>query len=177
MNYDHQLCEKFYDTAQHHDVIGNSELCNLYPEENDHSMIDQEPTNYPSNVEIQVHPEIIIQYNPDDKQQDVMIDSNLQPDGVEIDFVRVTRAKKTKRSAAAQKRRNQKSSLRHRKNRYHFEIIRPVDTNIATIKQILRRRAVPYLNVNIVRSTPYIDLQSQAFQDYYEQLLPMDLFL
>jgi hypothetical protein len=77
----------------------------------------------------------------------------------------------------AQKGRNQKSSLRHRRNRYNFELIRPVNTTISNVKKILRTYAVPYLNVNIVQSTLYIGLKSQDYQDYFGKLLPMDLFI
>ncbi|CAF1338141.1 unnamed protein product, partial [Rotaria sordida] len=86
------------------------------------------------------------------------------------------KSKFKKRSTAARKRRNIKSSHRHRRNRYKFEIIRPVNTTITNVKKILRSYAVPYLNVNIVQSTLYIDLKSKDFQGYFERLLPMDLF-
>ncbi|CAF4142432.1 unnamed protein product [Rotaria sordida] len=87
------------------------------------------------------------------------------------------KSKFKKRSTAARKRRNIKSSHRHRRNRYKFEIIRPLNTTIANVKKILHSYAVPYLNVNPVQSTLYIDLKSKDFQDYFEQLLPMDIFL
>ncbi|CAF4814070.1 unnamed protein product, partial [Rotaria sp. Silwood2] len=87
-----------------------------------------------------------------------------------------TKSKST-RSESARKRRNQKSSIRHRKNRYTFEITRPVNTTITNVKKILRSYAVPYINVNIVQSTLYMGLTSQDFKDYFNQLLPMDIFI
>jgi CHAD domain-containing protein len=68
-----------------------------------------------------------------------------------------------KRSVATRKERNHKSSLRHRRNRYNFELIHPNNTTIA--------------NANIVQSTLYIGLKSKDFQDYFEKLLPMGLFI
>ena len=84
---------------------------------------------------------------------------------------------KPKRSQVARKRRNRKTSLRHRMNRYNFELIRPVNTTITNVKKILRSYLVPYLNINIVKSTLYIGLKSKAYQDYFDKRLPMDLFI
>ena len=81
------------------------------------------------------------------------------------------------RPTVAHKHRNKKSSLRHRKNRYRFELIRPVNTTITNVKRILHTHAVHYLNVNIVKFTLYIDLKSQELQNYYDRLLPMNLFI
>jgi hypothetical protein len=58
----------------------------------------------------------------------------------------------------------------------NFELIRPVNIKITNVKKILRSYAVPYLNINIVKSTLYMGLKSQDFKDYFEQLLQMDLF-
>ena len=85
-------------------------------------------------------------------------------------------SKRKPRSTAAHKCRNQKSSLRHGKNRYRFELIRPVNTTITNVKRLLHAHAVHYLNANIVKSTFYIDLKSQELQNYYDHLLPMDSF-
>ena len=84
---------------------------------------------------------------------------------------------KRKLSQVARKRRNKKTSLRHRINRYNFELIRPVNTTISNVKKILRSYTVPYLNINIVRSTLYIGLKSKVYQDYFDKRLPMDLFI
>ena len=83
---------------------------------------------------------------------------------------------KVKRSTSARKQRNQKTSRRHRKNRYNYEIIRPFNTTVTNAKRLLRLYAVPYVNVNPVQSTLYIGMKNQEFQDYFDKLLPMDLF-
>ncbi|CAF4652737.1 unnamed protein product, partial [Rotaria sp. Silwood2] len=73
------------------------------------------------------------------------------------------------RSLKARKRRNQKTSIRHRKNRYNYGISRPVNTNIKIVKQILKSYIIKYTNINIVRSTLYIGLKSLQHQDEYKQ--------
>ena len=85
--------------------------------------------------------------------------------------------RKKKRSAAVKKRRNQKSSLRHRKNCYHYELIRRVNMPIITIKRILDEYQIKYINVNVVRSTLYLGVKNAELQRRYEQLLPDDVFI
>ena len=82
-----------------------------------------------------------------------------------------------KRSLEARRWHNQKSSKRHRRNRYKYEVIRPVNQTMTRVKRILEQHHVKCRNVNIVRSTLYIDLESQLLQDRYQEMLPMDLFL
>ena len=91
-------------------------------------------------------------------------------------YSKETKLKQVK-SEAAIKRRNQNSSIRHRRNRYNFFIMRQVNTNITNVKRILRSYAVPYININIVKSKLYIGVISHDFMDYFNQLLPMDLFI
>ncbi|CAF2224046.1 unnamed protein product [Rotaria magnacalcarata] len=59
-----------------------------------------------------------------------------------------------KRSTDAKRRKNQKSSLRHRRNRYHHEIIRPANMKITSIKQLLH-----------------------GFKQLYEQIIPADMLV
>jgi hypothetical protein len=112
-------------------------------------------------------------------QQHLDIDYRYQQlDQQEVDHATVPSSRsKRKRSDLSRKRRNQKSSLRHRKNRYNYEIIRPVNMRTRDVKSILSRRAVPCKNVNIVNSTLYIGVKSRSFKDYYERLLSPNLFI
>ena len=81
------------------------------------------------------------------------------------------------RSSISKRKRNQKSSLRHRRHRYHYEVIRPVNTTITLAKQLLHQWHIHYININIVRSTLYIGVKTSALQHSYDALLPVDLFL
>ena len=85
--------------------------------------------------------------------------------------------RKPRRSIEAQKRRNQKSSLRHRRNRYKFELQRPTNIDVTTIKNILKEYHIKYENVNPVQSVVFISVKSQQQQQRYDQLLPVDIFL
>ncbi|CAF3839603.1 unnamed protein product [Rotaria sp. Silwood1] len=134
--------------------------------------IDPQSNNYEYDIDINsseesnhYHQELEMNYHAQTNNFDV-ISSALNK----------TKRKRT-RSESARKRRSQKSSIRHRKNRYTFEIIRPVNITIINVKKILRFYAVPYINVNIVQSTLYMGLTSQDFKDYFNQLLPMDIFI
>ncbi|CAF3424415.1 unnamed protein product, partial [Rotaria sp. Silwood2] len=82
-----------------------------------------------------------------------------------------------KRSTAARKRRNAKSSLRHRKNRYNFVIARSIYTNIKNVKKLLRSWHIKYTNVNTIRSTLYIGIKNQGDKQLFEQLIPDGVFV
>lgn len=82
-----------------------------------------------------------------------------------------------KRSAAAKQRRNKKSSIRHRANRYIYEIIRPVNMNIKLVKHLLRTNHIKYTNINPLNSLLYIGVKSEGDKQLYEQLLPQDMFI
>jgi hypothetical protein len=83
---------------------------------------------------------------------------------------------KPRRSAEAHKRRNQKSNLRHRRNRYRFELQRPINMNVTMLKNIICEYNIKYTNVNPVRSQVFIGVKSQQQQQRYAQLLPLDIF-
>jgi hypothetical protein len=85
--------------------------------------------------------------------------------------------RKPRRSVEAQKRRNQKTSLRHRCNRYKFEIKRSTNIDVTTVKNILDEYNITYKNVNPVHSVIFIGVKSQQQQQLYDQLLPVDIFL
>ncbi|CAF3410149.1 unnamed protein product [Rotaria socialis] len=82
-----------------------------------------------------------------------------------------------KRSNNAKRRKNQKSSLRHRRKRYHHEIIRPANMKITSIKQLLRKNHIKYLNIHVVHSTLFIGVKSDGFKQLYEQIIPADMFV
>ena len=71
---------------------------------------------------------------------------------------------KKKRSAAVKKCRNQKSSRCHRKNRYHYELIRRVNMPITAIKRILNDYQIDYIDVNVIRSILYLELKNAELQ-------------
>jgi hypothetical protein len=85
--------------------------------------------------------------------------------------------RKPRRSAESQKRRNQKTSKRHQRNRYRFEIQRSTNMDVTTVKDILDEYNIQYKNVNPVRSVIFIGVHSQQHQQLYDQLLPVDIFL
>jgi hypothetical protein len=85
--------------------------------------------------------------------------------------------RKPRRSVEAQKRHNQKTSLRHRRNRYKFEIQRSTNIDVTTVKNILDEYNITYKNVNPVHSVIFIGVKSQQQQQLYDQLLPVDIFL
>ncbi|CAF1378627.1 unnamed protein product [Rotaria sordida] len=159
-NYD--INENQQVLQQHYDIYPQQQEIDFYVPHDQYLTTDQhhsQQTNY--------HHEIEINYHVQDNNLNVISNSSGK-----------TKTKSTsKRSKAARERRNIKTNRRHRRNRYKFEIIRPLNTTIANVKKILHSYAVPYLNVNPVQSTLYIDLKSKDFQDYFEQLLPMDIFL
>ncbi|CAF1621348.1 unnamed protein product [Rotaria magnacalcarata] len=63
-----------------------------------------------------------------------------------------------KRSTNAKRRKNQKSSLRHRRNRYHYDIIRPANMKITSIKQLLRSEP------NNIHDTTYTNVSANDFK-------------
>ncbi len=129
----------------------------------------------------QHHPEFMdyqqqnASHSPLSVQHHLEFDQHYQENVIPVD--RVLLHSRVTRSTRARTYRNQKSSLRHRRNRYRFEVIRPVNHSIKHCKRILHSYAVAYVNVNIVKSTLYIGVKSHDFQEYYEQLLSHDLFL
>ncbi|CAF3423809.1 unnamed protein product [Rotaria socialis] len=108
----------------------------------------------------------------DDNVLTIINDSNLLNDNINI-----KQKIRQRRTVQAQKRRNQKTSIRHRKNRYIYEIIRPVNMSIKLVKNKLKEFGINYLNVNIVRSQLYIGLKSHQDQIEYENLLSMNSFV
>ena len=82
-----------------------------------------------------------------------------------------------KRSITSQKRRNKKSSIRHRRNRYSYEIIRPINLSITSVKHLLRKNHTKYVNINIVKSVLYIGVKNEGYKQLYEQILPSDMFV
>jgi hypothetical protein len=122
-------------------------------------------------------------------QQMILVDqqSNSQPQVIVSPVVTVnqhpdipTAQRKTKRkprrSVDARKRRNQQSSLRHRRNRYIFELQRPTNIDVTTVKNILHEYNIKYTNVNPVQSVICIGVHSQQQQQLYDKLLPGDIF-
>jgi hypothetical protein len=104
------------------------------------------------------------------------------PDELSIDHkvvntFHVTSSKCNRRSLQAQKRRNQKSNIRHRKNRYNFEVVRSVNMDIHNVKLKLKQYNVKYININPVRSTLFIGVKNKQLQKEYDQLLPGDAFI
>ncbi|CAF2691878.1 unnamed protein product [Rotaria sp. Silwood2] len=87
------------------------------------------------------------------------------------------KSKFNKRSTAARRRRNIKSSLRHRKNRYNFVIVRSIYTNITNVKKLLKSWHIKYTNVNNIRSTLYIGMSNQGDKQLFEQLIPDGVFI
>lgn len=83
---------------------------------------------------------------------------------------------KRKRSIAARKIRNQKSSQRHRRNRYKFEVIRPLNIPVTEAKAILKSMNINPDNVNPVNRTLYISLKDEQQQKQVEQMLRMNIF-
>ncbi|CAF3395889.1 unnamed protein product [Rotaria sp. Silwood2] len=139
--------------------------------------IDPQSNNYEYYIDINSSEESNY-YHQMNHHQEFEMNYHVQTNNFDVISSSLNKTKsKSTRSESARKRRNQKSSIRHRKNRYTFEITRPVNTTITNVKKILRSYAVPYINVNIVQSTLYMGLTSQDFKDYFNQLLPMDIFI
>jgi hypothetical protein len=118
-------------------------------------LIDQQSNSQP---QVLVSPVVIVNQHPD-----------ISPAQRKI-------KRKPRRSAAAQKHRNQKTSLRHRCNRYNFVIKRSTNIDVTTVKNILHEYNIKYTNVNPVHSVIFIGVKSQQQQQLYDQLLPVDIF-
>ena len=88
----------------------------------------------------------------------------------------IKRKRKNKRSVEAKQRRNQKSSIRHRKNRYRFEVTRSLNMDVGSAKRILGEMNISVENVNPVGTYLYISVKSEQQQNELNQLLPMDIF-
>ena len=85
--------------------------------------------------------------------------------------------RKPRRSVEARKRRNQNDSIRHRRNRYRFQLQRIINIDVTMVKNILHQYNIKYTNVNPVQSVVFIGVKSQEQQQLYDQLLPVDIFL
>ena len=110
------------------------------------------------------------------KPQDIVssaIAINQHPD---IPTAQRKTTRKARRSIEARKRRNQKTSLRHRCNRYRFQLLRPTNMDVTTVKNILHKYNIKYTNINLVQSVTFIGVNSQQQQQLYDQLLPIDIF-
>ncbi|CAF3295981.1 unnamed protein product [Rotaria sp. Silwood2] len=92
-------------------------------------------------------------------------------------LVSTTVPRSHKRSSIAKKKRNTKTSHRHRANRYNYEIIRPENMKITSIKKLLRENHIKYTNIHVVHSVLYIGVKSDGHKHLYEQLLPSDMFV
>ncbi|CAF1142661.1 unnamed protein product [Rotaria magnacalcarata] len=99
----------------------------------------------------------------DDNLININNDSNLLND-----YINIKHKIRQRRTVQAQKRRNQKTSIKHRKNCYIYELIRPVNMSIKLVKNKLKEFGINYLNVNIVRSQLYFGLKSHRDQIEYE---------
>ncbi|CAF1468899.1 unnamed protein product [Adineta steineri] len=84
---------------------------------------------------------------------------------------------RSRRSQAAKLLRNQQSSIRHRRNRYIYEVIRDINCSVSDAKCILQCYDMKYLNINPVGSKLYIGIKNEQLQQYYDQLLPVNVFL
>ena len=82
-----------------------------------------------------------------------------------------------KRSIISRRLRSQKSSIRHRKNRYHHVLIRPVGMTISMVKRKLKQEGVDYINIKITNSLLYIGVKSEQLKRHYDELLPCTFFL
>lgn len=104
--------------------------------------------------------------------------TDLSPDDPTVSTpIPTTQTIPRKRSLNAKRRRNHKSSVRHRKNRYKHEIIRPANMTIASIKQLLRENYIKYLNIHVVRSTLYIGVKSAVHKQLYERIISANMFV
>ena len=175
-NRQHHNINHYHQNELDHSVNQNHRLFEQFYKNSHRLPIDQDLTNHQPLNQTNSYEDINNHSAPTDSHQETAINDDTQFTTIDGNYP-VRQSKHKPRSAATRKRRNHKSSLRHRKNRYKFELIRPVNTSITNVKRILRRRAVHYSNVNIVNSTLYIDLKSQALQTYYDRLLPTDLFI
>ncbi|CAF5069272.1 unnamed protein product, partial [Rotaria sp. Silwood1] len=186
-NFDqhHQQFELGYDVTsnpqaleQHPDIYQQQQELEFYVPYDQYLVPDQTAHDhefYPASNSLQA---LNHHYQQNNYHQELELDHHVQENHLNVISNSLRKSKsKRKRSRVAQQRRNHQSNIRRRRHRYKFEVIRPLNTTITNVKRILHSYAVPYLNVNPVQSTLYIDLRSKDLQDYFEQLLPMDLFL
>ncbi|CAF0784718.1 unnamed protein product [Adineta ricciae] len=122
---------------------------------------------------IRLSPQMLIEQVPETVVSSQLTD-HCHLDGA---ITRKKRQRKSRRSTKARKRRNQKTSFRHRRNRYQFVIQRESNLDVTTVKNILRHLQIKPTNVNPVHSIMFIGIKSHREQQYYEQLLPSDIFL
>ncbi|CAF4972867.1 unnamed protein product [Rotaria sp. Silwood1] len=163
---------------QDFDIYQQQQEIEFYVPHDQHLTTDQYVNDHESYSEPNSPQELNHYHQQNDYYQAVEIDHHVQENNLIVISNSLRKPKsKRKRSRVAQQRRNHQSNIRRRRHRYKFEVIRPLNTTITHVKQILHSYAVPYINVNPVQSTLYIDLRSKDLQDYFEQLLPMDLFL
>ncbi|CAF2785236.1 unnamed protein product [Rotaria sp. Silwood2] len=177
-NVTYQVSDESRSFNQHYHITEYYEITDLTPSDTQCLTTAQASTDHQLFNEINVHDQIDNHFNPNDNHQDM--EPNHDPQVTNLnnnDVPPLIQTKRKRRSSASQKRRNQRSSLRHRKNRYNFGISRTVNTTITNVKRILRSHAVPYQNVNIVKSKLYIGFKSKDLEQYFEQLLPLDIFL
>ena len=68
--------------------------------------------------------------------------------------------------------RNRKTNLRHRANRYRFEVIRKCYHKFKTthVKRIIKSMNIKYKNINLVRHTAYIGVKEEDVDDVERQL-------
>ena len=133
----------------------------------------QQPTAFDLSTS---QPVILFEQQSNLKPQDIVsseIAINQRPN---IPIAQRKTTRKPRRSIEARKRRNQKTSSRHRRNRYRFQLQRPTNRNVTTVKNILHKFNIKYTNINLVQSVTFIGVKTQQQQQFYDQLLPIDIF-
>ncbi|CAM2728647.1 unnamed protein product [Rotaria socialis] len=148
-------------------------LLNNSPITNDHSSIEQLTTIglLPS------HATLLVEQQVHFPSQDVIPSLVAAISSQDIPTNPPKRKRKSRRSREARTYRNQESSLRHRRNRYRFELQRQSNLCVNTVKHILRHYQIKFTNVTPNKSVMHIGIKSQDEQQLYEQLLPLDIFL
>ncbi|CAF3807785.1 unnamed protein product [Rotaria magnacalcarata] len=148
-------------------------LLNNSPITNDHSSIEQLTTIglLPSHATLLVEQQVHL------PSQDVIPSLVAAISSQNIPTNPPKRKRKSRRSREARTYRNQESSLRHRRNRYRFELQRQSNLCVNIVKHILRHYQIKFTNVTPNKSVMHIGIKSQDEQQLYEQLLPLDIFL
>ncbi|CAF1670242.1 unnamed protein product [Rotaria sp. Silwood1] len=125
------------------------------------------------------HTELVAVHVPNERHQSPshIIQMDYQQETEAPALVPPTVPRSHKRSSIAKKKRNQKTSRRHRANRYNYEIIRPANMKITSIKKLLRENHIKYTNIHVVHSVLYIGVKSDGHKRLYEQLLPSHMFV
>jgi hypothetical protein len=117
VNQNQQVIEQPYDIYQRPQEI------NFYPEKDQRLTAAQQSSNHESYTEINSPQEINHYYQQTNDHRGIGMNYHAQENNLHVISNSLSKTKsKQKKSAAAQKRRNQKSSLRHRRNRYDFEL-------------------------------------------------------